>query len=211
MTKHRRGAGGSGRWLLVAGLLSLGILACGSRPDATGDAVHKTSGSDEAQAASTARDPAEAAKNPVAKDYFPLAVPAPAFELPDIDQATIKLADFHGKVVLLDFWATWCGPCKMAIPHLKELASEYGDQGLVVVGISLDQGGFRVLTPFVRSNGINYPVLLGGQQVAADYGGIRSIPTMFLIDRDGLVRKRYVGLTPAEVLVKDLKVLLDNA
>jgi len=188
-------------------LVLAAAIGCGNSGEA-GKGTERPPVVAEAEAAGATRDPAEAAKDPVAKDYFPLAVPAPDFELTAVDDQKVRLADLRGKVVLIDFWATWCGPCKAEIPHLKEMSAEYGDDGLVVLGVSLDQGGFRVLTPFVERSGINYPVVLGGQKVASDYGGIQSIPTKFLIDRDGLVRKRYVGMQPVELLVKDLKVLL---
>lgn len=123
----------------------------------------------------------------------------------------LQLSDLQGKVVILDFWATWCPPCRKGVPDLIELQSEY-DQ-LVVVGISLDaitRGGATAndVIPFMEQFGINYPIVKGDMNVTQQYGGIRSIPTSFVIDRRGFIISRYIGLAPIETLREDIEKAL---
>lgn len=132
--------------------------------------------------------------------------PAPSFELADIDGELVSIDDFKGRVILLNFWATWCGPCKREIPDFIDLQNEYGDDGLTIVGIALDE--HSLVTAFVKEWEINYPVLIGTEEVSMRYGNIRSIPTTFIIDRSGAVVKSYVGLQPRSVIEADVKALL---
>jgi peroxiredoxin len=131
---------------------------------------------------------------------------APAFTLTDIRGANVSLADFKGKVVILDFWATWCPPCKREIPDFIKLQDEYGSRGLQIVGIALDQPG--KVRAFAQQNGMNYPVLLGTDQIAALYGGIEGIPTTFIVDRKGDIVNRFVGFTPKEDFETEINRLL---
>ena len=131
---------------------------------------------------------------------------APAFTLTDINGANVSLSDFKGKVVILDFWATWCPPCKREIPDFIKLQSEYGSRGLQVVGIALDQPG--KVRAFAQINGMNYPVLLGTDQIAALYGGIEGIPTTFVVDKKGDIVNRFVGFTPKEDFEAEINRLL---
>jgi len=125
----------------------------------------------------------------------PCAKPAPQFTLKDVNGKVVSLSDFSGKVIILDFWATWCGPCVREIPTFIQLQNEYENKGLMVVGISLDDHRTVARLPaFVREKGINYPILYGSAQVVATYGGITSIPTTFIIDRDGCIVKKVVGM-----------------
>jgi cytochrome c biogenesis protein CcmG/thiol:disulfide interchange protein DsbE len=119
-----------------------------------------------------------------------------------------KLADLKGKVVLLDFWATWCPPCREEIPDFVSLQKQYGKQGLQVVGISVDKGGTEGVVKFMDENKINYPILMSEGATEKAYGGIRAIPTTFLIDRKGNIVKKYIGGTSKETFEKDLKALL---
>ncbi len=121
--------------------------------------------------------------------------PAPAWKLQDLDGKTVQLSDFKGKVVVLDFWATWCPPCRAEIPDFIALQNQYRDKGLVVVGVSLDQGGPGVVSSFAKSQGMNYPVVMGTDDVAALYGDIQAIPTTFVIDRSGKVVAKHEGET----------------
>jgi peroxiredoxin len=133
---------------------------------------------------------------------------APEFVLTDLDGRTVRLSDFQGKVVLIDFWATWCGPCRMEVPHLKELYGRYSDRGFVLVGISLDTAGPGVVRAFVEKHKIPYPIVMGDQKTARAYGGVTAIPTAFLIDRDGRLVKKYVGYKPLETFVVDIDPLI---
>jgi peroxiredoxin len=137
--------------------------------------------------------------------------PAPAWNLPDINGKSVSLSDFKGKVVVLDFWATWCPPCRAEIPHFIDLQKQYGDQGLAVIGISLDAGGAGVVAAFAKKNNLNYTVVMGDSDVVAQYGHIQGIPTTFIIDPKGEIVSKYVGLTDASVIEGDIKKLLPEA
>ena len=133
---------------------------------------------------------------------------APAFALPDLDGKVVSNTDFLGKVVVLDFWATWCPPCKKEIPELIALQKKYHDQGLEIVGLSLDDNGAKDVKPFADEYGINYTMLIATHQTANDYGGIPGIPTTFVVDRSGKIVKRYMGYTDPEVFEAAIQPLL---
>ena len=137
---------------------------------------------------------------------------APDFVLTDLNGRSGKLSDYRGKVVILDFWATWCGPCKMLIPHFLELYQKYKGSGLEIVGVAMDQGGAKVVKPFVDKHGIPYPNFIGNNQVAMQYGGLRGIPTTYLITKDGRIFKKYVGVPPNPKLTfeNEIKSLLSQ-
>ena len=134
---------------------------------------------------------------------------APDFSLPNLKGETVRLKDFRGKVVILDFWATWCGPCRMEIPHFQELVKRHKQRGLVVVGVAMDEPGAEVVKPFVKKSGIEYVVLLGDTYTANRYGGVNALPTTFVIDRQGRVIKKYVGYRSLESFEEDLAPLLE--
>lgn len=119
---------------------------------------------------------------------------APDFKLKDADGKEVRLADYRGKVVLLDFWATWCGPCRIEIPWFAELEKKNKDKGFAVIGVSMDDEGWKVVKPFLSELKVNYRVLLGNDEAAHDYGGLDALPTTFLIDRDGKIASVHVGL-----------------
>jgi cytochrome c biogenesis protein CcmG/thiol:disulfide interchange protein DsbE len=133
--------------------------------------------------------------------------PAPQFTLQDLNGKPVKLSDFKGKVVILDFWATWCPPCRAEIPNFVELQKEYGKQGLAVVGISLDDNPAGVVD-FAKAQGINYPIVMGDQDVAAAYGGVEAIPTTFVIDPAGNIVNKHVGYTEKAEFEAEIKKLL---
>jgi thiol-disulfide isomerase/thioredoxin len=122
--------------------------------------------------------------------------PAPDFNLKDLDGKNVRLSDQKGKVVLIDFWATWCPPCRKGIPELIEMQQEYGSDKFVVLGINLDQEEAQVVIDFARNYQINYPVLLYTPEVVAAYGGIEAIPTSFVVDKEGRVRTGVQGYRP---------------
>jgi len=131
---------------------------------------------------------------------------APGFALPDVNGKTVSLSDYKGKVVILDFWATWCPPCKREIPDFIELQKSYGSKGLQVVGIALDEPG--KVQAFAQQNGMNYPVLLGTDDIAIKYGGIQGIPTTFVIDKSGKIVNKFEGFRPKSVFEEEIKKLL---
>lgn len=136
----------------------------------------------------------------------------PDFNLPAVSTGKeVKLSSFKGKVVLLDFWATWCPPCRMEIPHFVGLQKEYGNKDFTVIGVSLDQKGESVVKPFMQQWKINYPVVIDSSgEVQASYGGIRSIPTTVLIGKNGEVREVFIGYKPKEVFEEAIKKALSD-
>ena len=134
---------------------------------------------------------------------------APDFDLEKFGGGRAKLSDYRGKVVILDFWAIRCPPCRMEIPNFVDLQQKYGDKRLAILGISLDQNPNRVLPSFVRQYQINYPILLFDGKVDKVYGGIIGIPTTFVINRKGKIYKRYVGFRSKQVFEEDIKTLLN--
>lgn len=137
------------------------------------------------------------------------AVQVPDFALPAIqDQKMVDINKFRGKAVLINFWATWCGPCVQEIPSLISLQNEFGPQGLTVIGVSMDQNGEGPVQKLITKTGINYPVVMGDAKISRDFGGISGIPASFLVDQSGAVRKRFDGWTSHEAFVANIKQVL---
>jgi peroxiredoxin len=134
--------------------------------------------------------------------------PAPDFALKDENGATVRLSDYRGKVVLLNFWATWCAPCKIEIPWFVQFESQYKDKGFAVIGISMDEGGWDEVKPYLRRVNVNYRILMGDDEVARKYGGVDALPTSFLIDRDGRIASTHVGLVSKQDYQADIDALL---
>ena len=133
---------------------------------------------------------------------------APEFSLKSVDGKTVKLSDYKGKVVIIDFWATWCPPCRKGIPDLISIQNEFKDK-VVIIGISLDrEKTIKDVPGFVKNNGINYPVVYGDDKVIIDYVGIQSIPTSFVVDKNGTVVDMHVGLVSKDTFVNKIKELL---
>jgi len=133
---------------------------------------------------------------------------APDFSLPSIKGGNVSLADSDGKIRIIDFWATWCPPCLKGIPEFVTLYDEYKDKGVEIIGISLDEGGMAVVKPFAKKMKMNYPVVLGGAEVAEAYGGVRAIPTAFIVNQKGEITKKLVGYHPISVFKKEIQALL---
>jgi peroxiredoxin len=119
---------------------------------------------------------------------------APDFALKDAEGKTVHLSEYRGKVVLLDFWATWCDPCRLEIPWFIALQRKDKDRGFEVLGVSMDDEGWEVVKPFMKSVGMNYRVLIGNDQTTERYGGVDALPTTFLIDRQGKIAAVHIGL-----------------
>jgi cytochrome c biogenesis protein CcmG/thiol:disulfide interchange protein DsbE len=132
---------------------------------------------------------------------------APDFELNIVDAhgKSMKLSNLKGKAVLLNFWATWCEPCKVEMPWFVDLQKEYGPQGLQIVGVSMDDEGEKTVSDFAKKMGVNYPILLGTEKVAELYGGVEGLPTSFFIDRSGKVVAREAGLISESQIVNHIK------
>jgi peroxiredoxin len=121
-------------------------------------------------------------------------VAAPDFELASLDGKKVKLSDYRGKAVLLNFWATWCSPCKVEMPWFVDLQKKYGNDGLVVLGVAMDDSDNSKIAQFASEMGVNYPILLGTDKVSDQYGNVQFLPTTFYIDREGRIIGKGTGL-----------------
>ena len=134
---------------------------------------------------------------------------APDFALKDATGKLVHLADYRGKVVVLDFWATWCGPCVIEIPWFTEFQRKYKDRGFEVLGVSMDDDGWKAITPFVERKKINYRIVLGDDKTGDLYGGLEALPTTFVIDRYGRIASVHVGLTDKKDFENAIEKLLE--
>lgn len=118
---------------------------------------------------------------------------APNFSVPKVNGGTLKLSDYRGKVVLVNFWATWCPPCRKEIPDFTRVYKKYSKQGFVILGLSVDQEGVNPVKTMIKDLAINYPVGMADQKTLEAYGGIRAIPSSFLVDKKGKLTQKVVG------------------
>jgi len=144
---------------------------------------------------------------------------APEIKAKDLEDQDVSLDDYKGKVVLVNFWATWCDPCRVEIPWLIEMQNKYGAKGFTVLGIAMDEEGKPVVAPFVAKERydvsgqklpMNYPILIGNENVAEKFGGLLGYPTSVLISRDGKVLKRTTGLIDYDETAKLIEGALNN-
>lgn len=159
--------------------------------------VARKSGISKAQAA----DPAAAATAQTK--------PAPDFELKTLDGRTVKLSDFRGKAMVLNFWATYCGPCRVEMPWLIDFYARYKSQGLEIVGISMDDGDQEQVAAFGKEFNVNYTIVMGNHAVGDAYGGARFLPQTFLVNREGRIIKSIVGIKSRNDFEESIKLLLD--
>lgn len=132
---------------------------------------------------------------------------APAFSLTDLDGQKIDSSSYKGKVLLVDFWATWCSPCREEIPRFVELQKQYGDQGFQVVGISMDDSP-KPVRDFYKEFKLNYPVVMGDEATSDAYGGVLGLPVNVLVGRDGRIYAKHAGLTDLQALEGEIKTQL---
>jgi thiol-disulfide isomerase/thioredoxin len=134
----------------------------------------------------------------------------PAFELANIAGGSFKSADLRGKVTVIDFWATWCENCIPEIPEYNALREKYKDQGFEVIGMTMDSGTIAEIKPKVAEFKMNYPIIVGDDNIGASFGGVIGYPTTFLVGKDGTIYKKYLGSPPGkkEHLAKDIETLL---
>lgn len=135
---------------------------------------------------------------------------APDFELKSLDGRTVKVSDFRGKVLVLNFWATYCAPCRVETPWLIDFYRQYKTLGLEIVGVSMDDGGPEQVKDFVKEMNIDYTILVGNHTVGDAYGGTRFLPQSFLIDREGRIVKRIFGIRSKSDFEGNIKQLLDH-
>lgn len=133
---------------------------------------------------------------------------APDFTLQSLEGATVHLSDYRGKAVVLNFWATWCAPCKIEMPWFVELQKEYGPQGLQLVGVAMDDAAPKDISAFAKQMGVNYPILVGKEAVGQSYGGIPFMPETFYIDRSGKIIENAFGLKSKSEIEDDMKKII---
>jgi len=146
-------------------------------------------------------------------DFAPrltLSSPAPDFSLESLDGKTTRLSDYRGKAVLLNFWATWCGPCKIEMPWFVEFQNQYAPQGLQIVGVAMDDASKEDIGKFAKDMGVNYPILIGKEAVGDQYGGVPALPETFLIGRDGKIVDKIIGLRGKAEIEDSIKKALDT-
>ncbi|HSM87048.1 MAG TPA: TlpA disulfide reductase family protein [Candidatus Limnocylindrales bacterium] len=135
---------------------------------------------------------------------------APDFTLKTLDGKTVQLSSLKGKGVLVNFWATWCEPCKIEMPWLVDLQKKYGPQGLQIVGVAMDDSGEKSIADFARKMNVNYTVAVGNEKVADQYGGVDGLPTSFFVDRSGKVVDKAMGLVSESVIEDAIKKSLEQ-
>ncbi|HUS19598.1 MAG TPA: TlpA disulfide reductase family protein, partial [Terriglobales bacterium] len=133
---------------------------------------------------------------------------APEFELATLDGKLVKLSDYKGRPVLVNFWATWCGPCKIEMPWFIDLKKKYESQGFEIIGIAMEDTENEKIAEFVKEMGVNYVILKGKNAVADAYGDVQGLPTSFYIDREGKIVAQHAGLVSRSTIEDDVKVAL---
>ena len=135
---------------------------------------------------------------------------APDFTRPTMEGGTFRLSDHRGEIVVLNFWATWCSPCRQEIPDFIKMQRELGDDGVQFVGVALDREGFQAVRPFAEEMGINYPIVMDDGRLARKYGGVPTVPTTFVIGPEGVIAGYAPGMITEKLLRPELEKLVDT-
>ncbi len=135
---------------------------------------------------------------------------APDFTLESLDGKSVRLSDLRGKAVLLNFWATWCGPCKIEMPWFVDFQKQYGSEGLQIVGVAMDDASKADIAKFAQDMGVNYPILIGKESVGDQYGGVPALPESFVISRDGKIMDKIIGLRGKAEIEDSIKKALNT-
>jgi len=133
---------------------------------------------------------------------------APDFSLEQMNGESFRLSDHRGEIVVVNFWATWCPPCRKEIPGFIQLQKEFGTEGVTIVGVSLDDTGFEAVRPYAENTDINYPLVVGSDRLTRKYGGVRALPTSFVVGPEGTVQYARPGFLPEAELRRQLQSLL---
>jgi cytochrome c biogenesis protein CcmG, thiol:disulfide interchange protein DsbE len=192
--------------LVVLGLAGVALILAGSTYFLHRDAGPAHAGFSALASAAAQPEPGDTPNQPVIR-FVKNPEMAPPFQAVDILGKTVNKADWAGKVVLVNFWATWCPPCRMEIPELIELKKEYGDR-LEIIGISEDDDPPAKILSFAKSKGMTYPIVMYTPELVASYGGVPALPTSFLIDTKGRVVQKHSGLYPIEAYHQEIRALL---
>ena len=132
----------------------------------------------------------------------------PSIVMKDLNDRDVTLSQYKGQVVLVNLWATWCEPCKVEIPWMIEFQKKYSSRGFTILGVSMDEDGWKDVKPYVELKKINYRVVIGDDQTANLYGGVDSLPTTFILDRDGKIAAVHVGLVSKSDYASDIEQVL---
>lgn len=176
------------------------LLAAGCNPGKKEPPVPKVSSGETAKSATVA-----------SLGTMPKLGAAPTWQMKDLAGNTVTSEQLKGKVVVVDFWATWCGPCRVEIPGYIEMQKKYGKDGLTIVGVSIDQAGPEVVKAFADNLKMNYTIVMGDDAVAQAFGGVEAIPTTFLIDRSGQIRDRKLGAEASETYEQKVLAVLKES
>ncbi len=169
---------GRSRLVLLVVLLLISATACQTKPESKGSQKSREAGK------------------------------APSFLLSDLDGTSISSESFAGKVMIVNFWASWCAPCRLEIPHLIALNDKYGDRGVVVIGIAIDPAAPEVLKAFAEEMEVDYPMLVGDEKVFNDFGGLFGLPTTIVVDQNYVIQNKFVGLVDPSLFEEEILTLL---